>query len=54
VELFFELKHSLVYIIKPIRRFVRAVDFKMTVEMYAEITPAPATDRTEVLTGKWR
>ena len=36
-----------------------AADFKMTEEMYAEIThlsrtPAPATDRTEVLTGKWR
>ncbi|WP_312148418.1 aldo/keto reductase [Paenibacillus odorifer] len=35
-----------------------AADFKMTPEMYAEIsslsrTPAPATDRTEVLTGKW-
>ncbi|MCQ6268851.1 aldo/keto reductase [Fictibacillus sp. WQ 8-8] len=36
-----------------------AADFKMTEEMYAEITnlsrtPAPATDRTEVLTGKWK
>lgn len=36
-----------------------AADFKMTDEMYAEITnlsrtPAPATDRTEVLTGKWK
>lgn len=36
-----------------------ADDFKMTEEMYAEIsnlsrTPSPATDRTEVLTGKWR
>ena len=36
-----------------------AADFKMTEEMYAEITnlsrtPSPATDRTEVLTGKWR
>ncbi|EST11536.1 aldo/keto reductase [Sporolactobacillus laevolacticus] len=35
-----------------------AADFNMTKEMYAEIaslsrTPAPATDRTEVLTGKW-
>jgi aryl-alcohol dehydrogenase-like predicted oxidoreductase len=35
-----------------------AADFKMTPEMYAEIsrlsrTPAPATDRAEVLTGKW-
>jgi aryl-alcohol dehydrogenase-like predicted oxidoreductase len=35
-----------------------AADFKMTSEMYAEIsrfsrTPAPATDRGEVLTGKW-
>lgn len=33
-------------------------DFNMTPDMYAEIsslskTPAPATDRTEVLTGKW-
>lgn len=36
-----------------------AADFKMTEEMYAEIsnlskTPAAATDRTEVLTGKWK
>ncbi|WP_026567362.1 aldo/keto reductase [Bacillus sp. UNC41MFS5] len=36
-----------------------AADFKMTEEMYAEIsnlsrTPAPATDRGEVLTGKWK
>lgn len=36
-----------------------AADFKMTAEMYAEISdlsraPAPATDRTEILTGKWR
>ncbi|MFC4801597.1 aldo/keto reductase [Neobacillus sp. GCM10023253] len=36
-----------------------AADFKMTEDMYAEIsnlsrTPSPATDRTEVLTGKWR
>jgi aryl-alcohol dehydrogenase-like predicted oxidoreductase len=36
-----------------------AADFKMTEEMYAEITnlsrtPSPATDRTEVLTGKWK
>ena len=36
-----------------------AADFKMTDEMYAEITnlsrtPSPATDRTEVLTGKWK
>jgi len=36
-----------------------AADFNMTPEMYTEIsglsrTPAPATDRTEVLTGKWR
>ncbi|MEH7116288.1 aldo/keto reductase [Neobacillus vireti] len=36
-----------------------AADFKMTEEMYADIThlsrtPSPATDRTEVLTGKWR
>jgi aryl-alcohol dehydrogenase-like predicted oxidoreductase len=36
-----------------------AADFIMTEEMYAEIsglsrTLAPATDRTEVLTGKWR
>jgi aryl-alcohol dehydrogenase-like predicted oxidoreductase len=36
-----------------------AADFKMTQEMYAEIsalskTPAPATDRTEILTGKWK
>jgi aryl-alcohol dehydrogenase-like predicted oxidoreductase len=35
-----------------------AADFKMIPEMYAEIsrlsrTPAPATDRTEILTGKW-
>jgi len=35
-----------------------SADFTMTPEMYAEIsrlsrTPAPATDRTEVLTGKW-
>ncbi|ASA21529.1 aldo/keto reductase [Paenibacillus donghaensis] len=35
-----------------------AIDFEMTPEMYAEIsslsrTPAPATDRGEVLTGKW-
>jgi aryl-alcohol dehydrogenase-like predicted oxidoreductase len=35
-----------------------AADFKMTKEMYTEITnlsrtPSPATDRTEVLTGKW-
>lgn len=35
-----------------------AADFKLTHEMYSEIsslskTPAPATDRTEVLTGKW-
>ncbi|WP_100487298.1 aldo/keto reductase [Sporolactobacillus pectinivorans] len=35
-----------------------AADFNMTKDMYAEIaglsrTPAPATDRTEVLTGKW-
>ncbi|AGK54532.1 aldo/keto reductase [Bacillus sp. 1NLA3E] len=35
-----------------------AADFKMTPEMYNEIsrlsrTPAPATDRGEVLTGKW-
>ncbi|MFD0826009.1 aldo/keto reductase [Neobacillus sp. M.A.Huq-85] len=36
-----------------------AADFKMTPEMYTEIsnlsrTPAPATDRGEVLTGKWK
>lgn len=36
-----------------------AAGFKMTQEMYAEISalskaPAPATDRTEILTGKWR
>ncbi|MGG3468477.1 aldo/keto reductase [Neobacillus pocheonensis] len=36
-----------------------AANFKMTEEMYAEIsnlsrTPSPATDRTEVLTGKWK
>ncbi|MGZ4161451.1 MAG: aldo/keto reductase [Neobacillus sp.] len=36
-----------------------AADFKMAEEMYAEITnlsrtPSPATDRTEVLTGKWK
>jgi aryl-alcohol dehydrogenase-like predicted oxidoreductase len=36
-----------------------AADFNMTNEMYAEITnlsrtPSPATDRTEVLTGKWK
>ncbi len=36
-----------------------AADFRMTPELYAEIsnlsrTPSPATDRTEVLTGKWR
>ena len=36
-----------------------AADFKITDEMYAEITnlsrtPSPATDRTEILTGKWR
>lgn len=36
-----------------------AADFNMTEEMYAEITnlsrtPSPATDRTEVLTGKWK
>jgi aryl-alcohol dehydrogenase-like predicted oxidoreductase len=36
-----------------------AADFKMTEEMYVEVsnlsrTPSPATDRTEVLTGKWR
>jgi aryl-alcohol dehydrogenase-like predicted oxidoreductase len=36
-----------------------AADFKMTADMYSQIsdlssTPAPATDRTEVLTGKWR
>lgn len=36
-----------------------AADFTMTEEMYAEIsnlsrTPSPATDRTEVLTGKWK
>lgn len=36
-----------------------AADFKMTEEMYAEIsnlsrTPSPATNRTEVLTSKWR
>ncbi|MCH6266409.1 aldo/keto reductase [Neobacillus citreus] len=36
-----------------------AADFKMTEDMYVEIsnlsrTPSPATDRTEVLTGKWR
>ncbi|MGF6950406.1 aryl-alcohol dehydrogenase-like predicted oxidoreductase [Neobacillus sp. B4I6] len=36
-----------------------AADFKMTEEIYAEITnlsrtPSPATDRTEVLTGKWK
>jgi aryl-alcohol dehydrogenase-like predicted oxidoreductase len=36
-----------------------AAEIKMTEEMYAEIsrlsrTPAPATDRTEVLTGKWK
>ena len=35
-----------------------AADFKLTPEMYSEIsrlsrTPAPATDRGEVLTGKW-
>ncbi|MNB90635.1 General stress protein 69 [compost metagenome] len=35
-----------------------AADYKMTPETYAEIsrlfrTPAPATDRSEVLTGKW-
>ncbi|MBE5102313.1 aldo/keto reductase [Priestia aryabhattai] len=35
-----------------------AANFKMSPEMYSEIsrlsrTPAPATDRTEVLTGKW-
>ncbi|MDA7027626.1 aldo/keto reductase [Bacillus sp. CLL-7-23] len=35
-----------------------AADFKMSPEMYAEISrlsrmPAPATDRAEVLTGKW-
>ncbi|MEH7549681.1 MULTISPECIES: aldo/keto reductase [Bacillaceae] len=38
---------------------LRAADFNMTEEMYAEITnlsrtPSPATDRTEVLTGKWK
>lgn len=37
---------------------LRAADIKMTKDMYAEIaglsrTPAPATDRAEVLTGKW-
>ncbi|MED1470127.1 aldo/keto reductase [Bacillus salipaludis] len=36
-----------------------AADFKMTPEMYTQIsnlsiTPAPATDRAEVLTGKWK
>jgi aryl-alcohol dehydrogenase-like predicted oxidoreductase len=36
-----------------------AADFTVTPEMYAEIsglsrTPSPATDRTEVLTGKWK
>jgi len=36
-----------------------AADFNMTEEKYAEIsnlsrTPSPATDRTEVLTGKWK
>lgn len=36
-----------------------AADFNLTAEMYAEIsnlsrTPSPATDRAEVLTGKWR
>ncbi|MGG5253667.1 hypothetical protein ACQYAD_09235 [Neobacillus sp. SM06] len=36
-----------------------AADFNMTEEMYAEIsnlsrTPSLATDRTEVLTGKWK
>lgn len=39
--------------------YLAAADFKMTAEMYAEIsnlsrTPSPATDRTEVLTGKWK
>jgi aryl-alcohol dehydrogenase-like predicted oxidoreductase len=38
---------------------IAAADFIMTEEMYTEIsnlskTPAPATDRTEVLTGKWK
>jgi aryl-alcohol dehydrogenase-like predicted oxidoreductase len=36
-----------------------AAEYKLTEEMYAEIsnlsrTPSPATDRTEVLTGKWK
>lgn len=38
---------------------IAAADFIMTEEIYTEIsnlskTPAPATDRTEVLTGKWK
>ncbi|MBM7651146.1 aldo/keto reductase [Neobacillus cucumis] len=36
-----------------------AADFNMSEEIYAEIsnlsrTPSPATDRTEILTGKWK
>lgn len=44
--------------LKQLEDSLAAADFKMTEEMYSEIaglshTPAPATDRTEVLTGKW-
>ncbi|MDN3954408.1 aldo/keto reductase [Sporolactobacillus laevolacticus] len=44
--------------LKQLEDSLAAADFNMTKEMYDEIsglsrTPAPATDRTEVLTGKW-
>ncbi|MCO7127502.1 aldo/keto reductase [Sporolactobacillus shoreicorticis] len=44
--------------LKQLEDSLAAADFKVTQEMYAELaglsrTPAPANDRTEVLTGKW-
>lgn len=44
--------------INQLENSLAAAVFKMTPEMYTEIshlsrTPAPATDRAEVLTGKW-
>nr|WP_256942430.1 aldo/keto reductase [Bacillus sp. OV166] len=44
--------------LEQLKDSLAAVDLKLSSEMYSEIsrlsrTPAPATDRTEVLTGKW-
>jgi aryl-alcohol dehydrogenase-like predicted oxidoreductase len=45
--------------IEQLEDSLAAADFNMSEEMYAEIsnlsrTPSPVTDRTEVLTGKWK